>query len=69
MARPQCQLCDQPATVHETLVGPDGPDERHYCKAHGGPLWGACLPKTRPEAEPLIRRWADDRRRDPRDRG
>lgn len=47
MARPNCHLCDQPATVHETLIYPGGAVERHYCRAHGGSLWGAALPRTR----------------------
>jgi hypothetical protein len=51
MARPTCELCDRPATVHETFAGPGGPLERHYCTAHGGPIWSAALPDG-PETRP-----------------
>jgi hypothetical protein len=49
MARPKCDLCNDPSVVHETVLGPSGPTVRHFCLAHGGPVWTAALPPARPE--------------------
>src|SRR5262249_44672532 len=44
MTRPKCDLCERPATIHETAVGADGPVVRHLCREHGTHVWAAALP-------------------------
>jgi hypothetical protein len=47
MSRPKCDLCDRPATIHETVVtGDGGIAVRHLCHGHGVRLWAAALPPT-----------------------
>jgi hypothetical protein len=35
MFQPRCEICGQPATIHETAVEREGVVSRHLCQKHG----------------------------------
>jgi hypothetical protein len=35
MLQPRCEICGQPATIHETAVEGEGAVTRHLCQEHG----------------------------------
>jgi hypothetical protein len=47
-----CDLCDNPAVIHDTLAYDGVVNARHLCRAHGIKIWRAALPTpgTAPEA-------------------
>jgi hypothetical protein len=60
MTRPKCDLCDRPATVHETAVGAGGPVVRHLCREHGTHVWAAALPSLTPKARDDFQKLIDE---------
>lgn len=46
----KCDLCDQPAAIHETVVDQGNVTMRHLCRDHGAPIWHeAAAPLDTPE--------------------
>jgi hypothetical protein len=37
MLQPKCEICGQPAVIHETAVAGEGAVTRHLCREHGQP--------------------------------
>ena len=37
MLQPKCEICGQPAVIHETAVEGEGAVTRHLCREHGQP--------------------------------
>jgi hypothetical protein len=35
MLQPKCEICGQPAVIHETVVEDEGAVTRHLCQDHG----------------------------------
>ena len=35
MLQPRCEICGQPAVIHETAVEDEGAVTRHLCQEHG----------------------------------
>ena len=48
MFQPRCEVCGQPATIHETSVEGAGASTRHLCREHGQAAWPA--PDLGPQA-------------------
>jgi hypothetical protein len=61
MLHPNCDICGQPATVHETAVEGGGAVTRHLCQEHGGPALPAVVlePQAAQAAEELYRGLSD----------
>jgi hypothetical protein len=41
MLQPKCEICGQPAVIHETAVEDAGAVTRHSCQDHGLAAWPA----------------------------
>jgi hypothetical protein len=39
MVQPTCEVCGQPAVVHETEINASSVKTRHLCQAHGEAGW------------------------------
>jgi hypothetical protein len=50
MLQPKCDVCGQPATIHETAVENGTAVARHYCAEHGEASWQATAPAIDPAA-------------------
>lgn len=50
-----CDLCNQPAVIHDTLSHGRVVNVRHLCRAHGMPIWRAALPQPGLSPEALIK--------------
>lgn len=50
-----CDLCNNPAVIHDTLAHGDVVNVRHLCRAHGMPIWRAALPEPGISPEELIK--------------
>jgi hypothetical protein len=51
----KCDLCDQPATFHDTVVEGGGVTERHLCAGHSGEAVREALPFTDPIFAPVFK--------------
>ena len=38
MLGPKCEVCGQPAAIHETTIEAGEATSRHFCQEHGQPL-------------------------------
>ena len=47
MLGPKCDICGQPATIHETTIETGEATSRHFCQEHGGSL----LPPIDPDVQ------------------
>jgi hypothetical protein len=61
MFQPKCEICGQPATIHETSVEGEGAVTRHLCQEHGEAVWPAVDlgPNAAQAAEEQYRRLSD----------
>jgi hypothetical protein len=50
-----CDLCNNPAVIHDALVQGDVVNVRHLCRAHGMPIWRGALPQVRTSAEEPVK--------------
>lgn len=50
-----CDLCNNPAVIHDTLAHGGIVNVRHLCRAHGMPILRAALPQTDISPEELIK--------------
>jgi protein-arginine kinase activator protein McsA len=37
MLQPKCDICGEPATIHETTIESGKATSRHFCQEHGAP--------------------------------
>jgi hypothetical protein len=61
MLQPKCEICGQPAVIHETAVEEEGAVTRHLCQDHGQATWPAVNlgPQAAQAAEELYRNLSD----------
>jgi hypothetical protein len=53
MLGPKCEICERPATIHETEITAGKATSRHLCEEHGAPL---LPPAPDPDAQAALLR-------------
>lgn len=44
MTQRSCDLCHNPAVIHDTVTRNSTVTVRHFCRVHGLPVWRGALP-------------------------
>jgi hypothetical protein len=44
MHLPKCEICGQPAVIHETTLEAGAATPRHFCAEHGETSWRTAMP-------------------------
>lgn len=53
-----CELCGQPATIHETAVENGAVVARHLCAEHGESAWRSATPRLPADAWQAVEEYA-----------
>jgi hypothetical protein len=67
MLQPSCDICGQPATIHDTAINAGEAVSRHRCQEHGESLLTTSIPgvdaASLPTAEELYQRLSESERK------